>query len=249
MAGVAVVTGAGSGIGRATALALGRAGFAVVLAGRRQALLAETAHLGADEGVRMLPVPTDVRDPDSVANLFESVRENFGRLDFLFNNAGRSATVAPIADIPYEQWLDVVQVNLTGYFLCTQAAFRMMRDQDPQGGRIVNNGSIAAHSPRPGTAPYAATKHGITGLTKATSLDGRPYGIACGQVDIGNALTGRTQGFTQGTAQANGSLAAEPTMDVTHAADAVAHMAGLPLDTNILFLTVMATAMPFVGRG
>ena len=181
--------------------------------------------------------------------LFEVAKSKFGRLDLLFNNAGRSAVTAPIGDIPYEQWLDVVQVNLTGYFLCTQEAFRMMRIQQPPGGRIINNGSISAHTPRPGSAPYTATKHGITGLTKTTALDGRPYNIACGQIDIGNALTVRTERFTKGTLQANGEIAIEPTMDVTEAANTVAFMAGLPLETNVLFMTVMATTMPFVGRG
>ncbi|MEJ0097571.1 MAG: SDR family oxidoreductase [Bauldia sp.] len=228
-----MVTGGGSGIGRAAAVALGRHGFAVVLAGRGEDALRETQRLGG-EGALLWPVPTDVRDPASVRALFAAVKGKFGRVDVLFNNAGRSATPAPIDEIPYGQWIDVVNVNLTGYFLCTQAAFRMMREQDPPGGRIVNNGSLAAHSPRPGSAPYTATKHGITGLTKSTALDGRPYDIACGQIDIGNALTDRTEGFTRGTLQADGTVAIEPTIDVEQVAKAVVYMASLPLDANVL---------------
>lgn len=246
---LAVVTGAGSGIGRASTLALAKGGFDVVIAGRRRPALEETVQMGKDLGRRIVAVPTDVTDPASVANLFRFVKSEFGHLDFLFNNAGTSSPSADICDIPYDQWMKVLLTNVSGYFLCTQEAFRMMRDQQPQGGRIVNNGSIAAHSPRPKTAPYVVTKHGVTGLTKTTSLDGRPYNIAVGQIDIGNALTNRTEQFTKGTLQANGSLVVEPTMDVAKAAEAVAYMAGLPLDTNVLFLTVMATAMPFVGRG
>jgi NAD(P)-dependent dehydrogenase (short-subunit alcohol dehydrogenase family) len=246
---IAVVTGAGSGIGRATALALVRGGFTVVLAGRRKDVLDETAAIAATAGGKTLVVPTDVRDPASVRALFHAVKEKYGRVDLLFNNAGISAKTALISEIPYEQWIDVLQVNITGYFLCTQEAFRLMREQRPQGGRIINNGSIAAHAPRPGTSPYTITKHGVTGLTKSTSLDGRPHNIACGQIDIGNALTNRTEGYTKGTTQANGTLAVEPTMDVDKAAESVAYMAGLPLDTNVLFITVMATTMPFVGRG
>jgi NAD(P)-dependent dehydrogenase (short-subunit alcohol dehydrogenase family) len=246
---IAVVTGAGSGIGRATTLALVRGGFTIVLAGRRKDALDETAALAAKDNGKTLVVPTDVRDPASVRSLFQAAKDEYGRVDLLFNNAGISARSAPIDEIPYEQWMDVVQVNVTGYFLCTQEAFRVMRDQNPQGGRIINNGSIAAHSPRPGTSPYTITKHSVTGLTKATSLDGRPFGIACGQIDIGNALTNRTEGYTKGTTQANGTVAIEPTMDVEKAAESVAYMASMPLDTNVLFMTVMATAMPFVGRG
>jgi NAD(P)-dependent dehydrogenase (short-subunit alcohol dehydrogenase family) len=246
---IAVVTGAGSGIGRAAALALSAAGFTIVLAGRRKEVLDETAAMAAKAGGQSLVVPTDVRDPASVRALFQAVKDKYGRVDVLFNNAGINARNAPISDIPYEQWFDVLQVNLGGYFLCTQEAFRLMREQNPQGGRIINNGSIAAHAPRPGNSPYTITKHGVTGLTKSTSLDGRPHNIACSQIDIGNALTNLTERYTKGTMQANGTVAVEPTMDVEKAAEAVAYMAGLPLDTNVLFMTIMATTMPFVGRG
>jgi len=245
---VAVVTGAGSGIGKAVALALLQDGWAVALAGRRLQALEATA-AASRAGDRAVPVPTDVTDPGAVTALFRAVKERFGRLDLLFNNAGASAPSVPMEDLGLEQWRKVVDVNLTGAFLCTQAAFRLMKDQDPRGGRIVNNGSISAHAPRPNSAPYTATKHAITGLTKSTSLDGRRYDIACGQIDIGNALTDMTARMQQGVAQADGSLKVEPVMDVGHVANAVLHMANLPLETNVQFLTIMATKMPFVGRG
>ena len=245
---VALVTGAGSGIGRHSALALAEAGYAVALAGRRQDALEETAALaGAD--ARMLPVPTDVGDPQAVDALFAQVAEHFGRLDVLFNNAGGGAPTVPLEDLEYEQWQKVVAVNLTGSFLCTQAAFRIMKDQDPRGGRIINNGSVSAAAPRPNSAPYTATKHAITGLTKSTSLDGRKYDIACGQIDIGNTATDMTQRMSDGVPQADGSKLVEPRFDVEHVARAVVQMAELPLDTNVLFMTIMATKMPFVGRG
>jgi NAD(P)-dependent dehydrogenase (short-subunit alcohol dehydrogenase family) len=244
----AIVTGAGSGIGRAVALALLREGYAVVLAGRRAEALAQTAAAGPD-GTRALAVPTDVGDPASVRRLFDKAREAFGRLDLLFNNAGTGAPPVPLEDLTVEQWQRVVDVNLTGVFLCTQGAFRLMKDQTPRGGRIINNGSISAHTPRPNSAPYTATKHAVTGLTKSTALDGRKYDIACGQIDIGNAGTEMTARMKQGVPQASGELAVEPTMDVEHVARAVVYMASLPLDANVLFLTVMATKMPFVGRG
>jgi NAD(P)-dependent dehydrogenase (short-subunit alcohol dehydrogenase family) len=245
----ALVTGAGSGIGRATALALLKEGYAVVLAGRRAEALAQTTAAAGPDGARALAVPADVSDPAAVRALFEKTRQAFGRLDVLFNNAGTGAPPVPLEDLTFEQWRRVVDVNLTGVFLCTQAAFRLMKDQVPRGGRIINNGSISAHVPRPNSAPYTATKHAITGLTKSTALDGRKYDIACGQIDIGNAGTDMTARMTQGVPQANGELAVEPTMDVEHVARAVLYMAGLPLDANVLFLTVMATKMPFVGRG
>ena len=245
---VALVTGAGSGIGRHSALALAEAGYAVALAGRRQDALEETAALaGAD--ARMLPVSTDVGDPQAVDALFAQVAEHFGRLDVLFNNAGGGAPTVPLEDLEYEQWEKVVAVNLTGTFLCTQAAFRIMKDQDPRGGRIINNGSVSAAAPRPNSAPYTATKHAITGLTKSTSLDGRKYDIACGQIDIGNTATDMTQRMSDGVPQADGSKLVEPRFDVEHVARAVVQMAELPLDTNVLFMTIMATKMPFVGRG
>ena len=245
---VALVTGAGSGIGRHSALALAEAGYAVALAGRRQDALEETAALaGAD--ARMLPVPTDVGDPQAVDALFAQIAEHFGRLDVLFNNAGGGAPTVPLEDLEYEQWQKVVAVNLTGSFLCTQAAFRIMKDQDPRGGRIINNGSVSAAAPRPNSAPYTATKHAITGLTKSTSLDGRKYDIACGQIDIGNTATDMTQRMSDGVPQADGSKLVEPRFDVEHVARAVVQMAELPLDTNVLFMTIMATKMPFVGRG
>ena len=245
---VALVTGAGSGIGRHSALALAEAGYGVALAGRRQDALEETAALaGAD--ARMLPVPTDVGDPQAVDALFAQVAEHFGRLDVLFNNAGGGAPTVPLEDLEYEQWQKVVAVNLTGSFLCTQAAFRIMKNQDPRGGRIINNGSVSAAAPRPNSAPYTATKHAITGLTKSTSLDGRKYDIACGQIDIGNTATDMTQRMSDGVPQADGSKLVEPRFDVEHVARAVVQMAELPLDTNVLFMTIMATKMPFVGRG
>ncbi|MBI5069246.1 MAG: SDR family oxidoreductase [Deltaproteobacteria bacterium] len=245
---VAVVTGAGSGIGRAVALAFLGAGYRTALAGRRPEALLQTAAL-AGAGDRALPVPTDVSQPDSVRALFDRVVERFGRVDVLFNNAGRGAPAVPIDELPFEQWKQVVDVNLTGMFLCTQAAFRVMKAQVPRGGRIINNGSISAHAPRPNSAPYTATKHAVTGLTRSTSLDGRAFDIACGQIDIGNALTEMTARMTQGVPQADGSVRAEPTMDVQHVASTVLHMASLPLTANVQFATVMATRMPFVGRG
>jgi NAD(P)-dependent dehydrogenase (short-subunit alcohol dehydrogenase family) len=246
---VALITGAGSGIGRATGLALLSEGYSVVLAGRRRAALEQTAEAAGPARAHALVVPTDVGDPQSVSTLFATTKETFGRLDLLFNNAGTGAPAVPLEDLTIEQWQRVVDVNLTGAFLCTQAAFRLMKDQDPRGGRIINNGSISAYTPRPNSAPYTATKHAITGLTKSTALDGRKYDIACGQIDIGNAQTEMTARMAQGVLQADGRTAAEPTMDVQHVARAVLYMASLPLDANVLFLTVMATKMPFVGRG
>jgi NAD(P)-dependent dehydrogenase (short-subunit alcohol dehydrogenase family) len=246
---IAVVTGAGSGIGRACALALLNEGYQVVLAGRRAEALQRTVADAASAGTRALAVPTDVSDPASVRTLFETVKTRLGRLDLLFNNAGAGAPPVLLEDLTLQQWQRVVDVNLTGVFLCTQAAFRMMKEQSPRGGRIINNGSISAHTPRPNSAPYTATKHAITGLTKCTALDGRKYDIACGQIDIGNAETELTARMKQGVPQARGDLAVEPTMDVAHVARAVVYMASLPLDANVLFLTVMATKMPFVGRG
>lgn len=245
---IALVTGAGSGIGRHSALALAEAGYAVALAGRRQDALEATAAM-AGAKARMLPVPTDVGDPQAVAALFARVAEHWGRLDVLFNNAGAGAPAVLLEALEYEQWQKVVAVNLTGAFLCTQAAFRMMKDQTPHGGRIINNGSVSAAAPRPNSAPYTATKHAITGLTKSTSLDGRKYAIACGQIDIGNAATDMTQRMNDGVPQADGSKLVEPRFDVEHVARAVVQMAELPLDTNVLFMTIMATKMPFVGRG
>jgi NAD(P)-dependent dehydrogenase (short-subunit alcohol dehydrogenase family) len=246
---VALVTGAGSGIGRAVALALMEAGYDVALAGRRKEALEETAKEGAGSGRRTLVAPTDVGDPQSVRALFARTKESFGRLDLLFNNAGTGAPAIPLEELSYEQWKKVVDANLTGAFLCTQEAFKIMKDQDPHGGRIVNNGSISAHAPRPFSAPYTATKHAITGLTKSAALDGRRYDIAVGQIDIGNAVTPMTERMTGGVPQADGSTKPEPRMDVRHVANAVVHMASLPLDANVLFMTVMATKMPFVGRG
>jgi NAD(P)-dependent dehydrogenase (short-subunit alcohol dehydrogenase family) len=246
---IALVTGGGSGIGRATALALLREGYSVVLAGQRVEALEQTRALAGSDGVRTLAVPTNVSDPAAVRTLFERARETFGRLDVLFNNAGIGAPPVPLEELTVEQWRRVVDVNLTGAFLCTQAAFRLMKEQTPRGGRIINNGSISAHAPRPNSAPYTATKHAITGLTKSTALDGRKYDIACGQIDIGNAGTEMTARMRDGVPQADGRLAVEPTMDVAHVARAVVYMASLPLDANVLFMTVMATQMPFVGRG
>jgi len=245
---VAIVTGAGSGIGKATALALLAAGWRVALAGRRpEALLEVAAESGA--GLRALPVATDVTRPDSVAALFAAVKQDFGRVDLLFNNAGINVRGKLFEDLTYEDWAGVVDVNLNGMFLCAQAAFRTMKDQDPRGGRIINNGSISAHVPRPDSAPYTSTKHAVTGLTKSISLDGRKYDIACGQIDIGNALTGFTVGMTVGVKQAGGDIAPEPMMDVQLVAQGVVHMAELPLEANVQFMTIMATKMPFVGRG
>lgn len=246
---VALVTGAGSGIGRQTALEFLREGYAVALAGRRLDALIETAKLAGEAAGRALPVATDVTNPASVNNLFTSVAEAFGRLDVLFNNAGIGAPPVPIEELTIKQWQSVLDVNLTGAFLCTQAAVHMMKKQTPQGGRIINNGSVSAHAPRPNSAPYTATKHAITGLTKSTSLDGRKYNIACGQIDIGNAATEMTARMSGGVPQANGSTAVEPTMDVRNVARTVVYMADLPLDANIQFITVMATKMPLVGRG
>jgi len=246
--GVAVVTGAGSGIGKAVALALLAAGWRVVLAGRRAEPLAAAVAEAGVAADRALAVPADVSDPRSVDALFERTVAAFGRVDLLFNNAGISAG-GPIEDIAYDDWSKVVAINLTGSFLCAQAAFRRMKAQSPRGGRIVNNGSISAHAPRPNSAPYTATKHAITGLTKSLSLEGRKYGIACGQIDIGNAATEMAARMAKGVPQANGQIAVEPLMDVAHVANAVVHMAGLPLDTNVQFMTIMARDMPFVGRG
>jgi NAD(P)-dependent dehydrogenase (short-subunit alcohol dehydrogenase family) len=246
---VAMVTGAGSGIGRASALALLEAGYHVVLAGRRADALNETAALAGALGANTLAVPTDATDPAAVKALFAATHAKFGRLDVLFNNAGTGAPAIPMDELTFEQWKAVVDINLTAVFLCTQQAFKLMKSQQPRGGRIINNGSISAYAPRPYSAPYTATKHAITGLTKATSLDGRAYDIACGQIDIGNAATEMTQRMTGGVLQANGTTAPEPRMDVQHVADAVVMMARLPLETNVQFLTVMATKMPFVGRG
>ncbi len=243
---VALVTGAGSGIGRAVALALHGAGYAVAVAGRREAELARTVEMA---GGGVLAVPTDVSQPEPVRALFARIREAFGRLDLLFNNAGMGAPAVSMEDLTFAQWSAVVGVNLTGSFLCAQEAIRMMKAQDPRGGRIINNGSISATAPRPNSAPYTATKHAITGLTKSISLDGRSHGIACGQIDIGNAATEMTERMAAGVPQANGSTMVEPRMDVRHVADAVLYMAGLPLDANVQFMTVMATAMPLVGRG
>lgn len=244
---IAVVTGAGSGIGRNAALALAKKGFVVVLAGRNEQTLKETAALAGS--AQTLAVPTDVSKPDSVAQLFEKTKVEFGRVDVLFNNAGTSAPPVPFEDLTPQQWDAVVAVNLTGTFLVAQAAYRVMKEQTPQGGRIINNGSISAHVPRPNSAPYTTTKHAITGLTKCLSLDGRKYNIACGQIDIGNAATAMVSKISTGALQANGSVMAEPTMPIDHVGEAIAYMAGLPLETNVQFMTVMATAMPFIGRG
>ena len=246
---VAIVTGAGSGIGRAAAVALLAEGYQVALAGRRADTLAETIAGAGEAGSRALAVPTDVADPDSVDALFHKTVESFGRLDVLFNNAGQNAPGIPLEELSVEQWRSVVDVNLSGVFYCTQAAFRVMKDQSPRGGRIINNGSISAHAPRPNSSPYTATKHAVTGLTKSTALDGRRYDIACGQIDIGNAETEMAARMADGVPQANGKIEAEPLMDVNNVARAVVHMASLSLDANVLFMTVMATKMPFVGRG
>ncbi len=246
---VAIVTGAGSGIGRASALALIAAGWHVALAGRRADALQATREAAGANADRALAVPTDATDPAAVKALFAATQSAFGRLDLLFNNAGSGAPAIPLEDLSFEQWKTVVDINLTAVFLCTQEAFRLMKAQSPRGGRIINNGSISAHSPRPLSAPYTATKHGVTGLTKSTSLDGRAYDIACGQIDIGNAATEMTQRMTKGVLQPSGELAVEPRMDVRHVADAVVHMASLPLDANVQFMTVMATKMPLIGRG
>src|SRR5437660_9822461 len=246
---VAIVTGAGTGIGKAVALALLGEGYAVVLAGRRKELLEAGALEGKSSGSRTLVVPTDVSDPASIRALFARTKEAFGRLDLLFNNAGTGAPAVPLEELTYEQWKTVVDTNLTGVFLCTQEAFKIMKSQEPRGGRISNNGPISAHAPRPNSAPYTATKHAVTGLTRSTALDGRKYDIACGQIDIGNAQTDLTARMTmaQGVPQPDGRMAPEPVMDVAEVARAVVYMAGLPLSANVLFMTVMATKMPFVG--
>ena len=244
----AIVTGAGSGIGRAVALALLAEGYTVALAGRRRDALEQTRNASADRE-RALVVPTDVTDPVSVAALFAAVRKQFGRLDVLFNNAGTGTPAVSLEDVTFDQWQAVVDVNLTGTFLCTQEAFRLMKDQDPRGGRIINNGSISAYAPRPCSVAYTATKHAVTGLTRSTSLDGRRYDIACGQIDIGNAATEMAAGMAAGVPQANGALSPEPTMPVEDVASGVVYMAALSLDANVQFMTVMATKMPFVGRG
>jgi NAD(P)-dependent dehydrogenase (short-subunit alcohol dehydrogenase family) len=246
---VALVTGAGSGIGRAVSLELHSAGYSLALAGRRASELERTSMMSARGDAPMLVVPTDITQPAAVAALFHRVQETFGRLDVLFNNAGSGAPAVPMEDLTFEQWSAVVAVNLTGAFLCAQYAIRIMKAQQPRGGRIINNGSISAHSPRPNSAPYTATKHAITGLTKSISLDGRKYDIACGQIDIGNAATEMTERMTTGVLQADGTKAPEPRMDVKLVADAVLYMANLPLEANVQFMTVMATKMPFVGRG
>lgn len=246
---VAVLTGAGTGIGRAVAIELASANYRLVLAGRRINSLKATLGQAAFTGAEMRIVRTDVTDPTSVEFLFEETWATFGHLDLLFNNAGVGAPAVPLEELTLAQWRAVVDTNLTGAFLCTQQAIRLMRQQDPQGGRIINNGSISAHLPRPYSGAYTAAKHGLVGLTKSTALDGRRYNIACGQIDIGNALTDLTATMAEGVLQADGSVRVEPTMDVRHVARAVAYMASLPLDANVLFMTVMATAMPFVGRG
>jgi NAD(P)-dependent dehydrogenase (short-subunit alcohol dehydrogenase family) len=246
---IALVTGAGSGVGKAVALALLREGYSVALAGRRKEALEATVAEAKMSAARTLVVPTDVADPASIRNLFARTRESFGRLDLLFNNAGIGAPPVPLEDLPYEQWKAVVDTNLTGSFICTQEAIKIMKAQDPRGGRIINNGSISAHAPRPHSVAYTSTKHAITGLTKSTSLDCRKYDIACGQIDIGNADTPMTQRMKKGVPQPNGTVMVEPTMDVENVARAVVYMASLPLDANVLFMTVMASSMPFVGRG
>ena len=246
---IALITGAGSGIGKASALALMRNGWSVVLAGRRKELLEDVARAGQSTGVRSLVVPTDVADVASIRNLFARTKETFGRLDLLFNNAGIGAPAVPMEDLPFEKWKAVVDTNLTGSFVCTQEAIKIMKDQTPRGGRIINNGSISAHAPRPNSVAYTSTKHAVTGLTKTTSLDGRKYDIACGQIDVGNAETPLAARMKDGVPQADGSVRPEPLMDVEVVANAVVYMASLPLDANVQFLTVMATKMPFVGRG
>jgi NAD(P)-dependent dehydrogenase (short-subunit alcohol dehydrogenase family) len=245
---VAIVTGAGTGIGRAVAIGLLQDGYSVVLAGRRADLLEQTVRDAGPQAAHALAVPTDVSDPAAVRALFAATSDRFGRLDVLFNNAGVT-TRGSLEELTVEQWKSVVDVNLTGAFLCTQQAFLLMKDQQPQGGRIINNGSISAYAPRPHSAPYTATKHAITGLTKSSSLDGRRFNIACGQIDIGNAATDMTAAFATGVLQANGQTAPEPRLDVAHVVRAVIYMASLPLDANVQFMTVMATKMPFIGRG
>lgn len=246
---VAIVTGGGSGIGRAVALTLASGGFQVVVAGRRREALEETVLSGAAEGGQLTAVPTDVSDPAAVESLFDAAVQAYGRVDLLFNNAGLTAPAVPLEELSIEQWTSVVEVNLTGAFLCIREAFRVMKEQDPMGGRIINNGSVSAHAPRPHSAPYTATKHAITGLTRSAALDGRVYNIACGQIDIGNTMTEMTEEMAAGILQANGTTAPEPRLALTHVAKAVLYMADLPLDANVLFMTVMATKMPLVGRG
>jgi|TARA_B110000444_G_scaffold114862_1_gene108233 NAD(P)-dependent dehydrogenase (short-subunit alcohol dehydrogenase family) len=246
---IAIVTGAGTGVGKASSLALAADGWKIVLAGRRLKLLEATASAIEASGGKAIAIPTDTADPLSVKELFQKTQTDFGRLDLLFNNAGTNAPGVSLEELTYEQWINVVNVNLTGVFLCTQEAFKIMKDQSPMGGRIINNGSVSAHVPRPGSAPYTATKHAVTGLTRSTSLDGRKYDIACGQIDIGNALTEMAARMTKGVPQANGSTEVEPVMDVSNVGQTVVHMASLPADANIQFVTVMATKMPFIGRG
>ena len=246
---VALVTGAGSGVGRYAALALLNDGYSVALAGRRADALKETAEMAGIRSSAALPVPTDVTNPEEVINLFNKTKSEFGRLDLLFNNAGMGAPPIPLEELSFKQWTDVVAVNLTGSFLCTQEAFRIMKEQNPKGGRIINNGSVSAHAPRPFSAPYTSTKHAITGLTKSTSLDGRKHDIACGQIDIGNAETDMTARMKNGVPQANGETMIEPTMDVDNVSQAILYMASRPLDANAQFLTIMATKMPYLGRG
>ena len=246
---VAIVTGAGTGIGKASALSLLRDGYSVTLSGRRLSPLEETVAEAGDDGSRALIVQADVGDPDSVKNLFAKTEEAFGRLDTLFNNAGTGAPAVPLEDLTYDQWMTVVNANLTGTFLCTQQAFHIMKKQDPMGGRIINNGSLSAYVPRPNSIPYTATKHAVTGVTRATSLDGRKYNIACSQIDIGNAATPMTERMSVGVPQAYGEVMVEPTMNVQHVADAIVYIANLPLDANVQFMTVMATKMPYIGRG
>ena len=246
---VAIVTGGGTGIGKHSALALLRDGYSVTIGGRRPEPLEATVEEAGTDAERLLAVPTDVGDPDSVRALFARTKEAFGRLDVLFNNAGHGAPRVPLEELAYEDWQRVVDTNLTGTFLCTQEAIKIMKAQDPMGGRIINNGSISAHVPRPDSAAYTSTKHGITGLTKATSLDGRKYDIACGQIDIGNAATDMASRMSEGTPQADGSIKVEPTFDVKHVAESVLYMANLPLDTNVQFMTIMASKMPYIARG
>ncbi|ESH88082.1 3-oxoacyl-ACP reductase [Cupriavidus sp. HPC(L)] len=246
---IALVTGAGSGVGRLSAMALLEDGWTVVLAGRRAEPLQALAAEAAERGQHAVPVPADVTDPTSVHALFDTIEQEFGRLDLLFNNAGVNAPAVPMDELPLDAWFNVINTNVTGVYLCARAAFGLMRRQSPQGGRIINNGSISAHTPRPYTAPYTASKHAVTGLTKALALDGRPFNIVAGQIDIGNALTELSERMTRGVLQANGTTAPEPMMDATHVANAVRHMASLPLEANVLTMTVMASAMPFVGRG
>jgi len=245
----AIVTGAGTGIGKAAALALLGNGYRVAFAGRRREPLEQAIAQSGSNAERAIAVPTDVSDPDSVAALFAAAKAAFGRLDVLFNNAGVGAPGVNIEELTFAQWKNVVDINLTGVFLCTQQAIRLMKDQSPRGGRIINNGSISAHAPRPNSAPYTSTKHAVTGLTKSTSLDGRKYDIACSQIDIGNAHTDLAARMANGVMQANGQVAVEPLMDVAHVASAIVYMASLPLDANVQFMTIMATKMPFVGRG